>query len=144
MVNKRAAGDSNKAVAFDFRRTFPLSGREPNRKTIMRNQKKFNKEGSVMNLNKGRSGRKASVLTEENLEKMKAMIEAEVDLPARMARSSCRKHNLDVPMSKRILVSFHHSSFFFRMLFFSHRWVVLFTRILLIFLIFCCHTLHIR
>ena len=100
MVNKRAAGDSNKAVAFDFRRTFPLSGREPNRKTIMRNRKKFNKEGSVMNLNKGRSGRKASVLTEENLEKMKAMIEAEVDLPARMARSSCRKHNLDVPMSK--------------------------------------------
>ena len=100
MVNKRAAGDSNKAVAFDFRRTFPLSGREPNRKTIMRNQKKFNKEGSVMNLNKGRSGRKASVLTEENLEKMKAIIEAEVDLPARMARSSCRKHNLDVPMSK--------------------------------------------
>ena len=57
MVNKRAAGDSNKAVAFDFRRTFPLSGREPNRKTIMRNRKKFNKEGSVMNLNKGRSRR---------------------------------------------------------------------------------------
>ena len=44
MVNNRARGDSHKAINYDFKKCFPLSGRDPDRKTIYRNKKKFEKE----------------------------------------------------------------------------------------------------
>lgn len=74
--------------------------------------------GTVLNLNKGRSGRKPSALTANKLQMMQDLIEgiylikkyylkdiylfilAETDLPARVSRSSCRKHRLLVPMTK--------------------------------------------
>ena len=133
MVSRRTSGDCHKAIQFDFERTFPFSGRKPDRKTIVRNKRKFEREGkslflpmlfnvwvfigTVHNLNKGRSGRKTSVLTPEKLVLMQEMIEGlvyfnqyivlhfqslsgEGDLPARVARSSCRKHRLPFVMSK--------------------------------------------
>ena len=99
-VEKRMAGDSHKSISYDFQRTFLLSGRKPGRKTISRNANKFLHEGTVKNLNQGRSGRKISVLTEYNLKKMQDMIDSEKELPARVARSSCRKHNLNFAMSR--------------------------------------------
>ena len=45
MVNGRTKGETYKVINFDFKRTFPLSGRNPDRKTISRNKKKFDVEG---------------------------------------------------------------------------------------------------
>ena len=77
----------------------------------------FSLIGTVLNLNKGRSGRKPTALTEARLQMMENMLEGicllyksifyfikiilvESELPARVARSSCRKHRLPEPMSK--------------------------------------------
>ena len=100
LVNKKIQREQYKNVQFEFKRTFPFCGKTPDRKTGYRNVKKFGKEGTVLNQNRGRSGRKRSVLTDTNMQIMKNMIENESNLPARVARSSCRKHRLPFPMSK--------------------------------------------
>ena len=100
LVNHSARGDSTRAINYDFKRTFPFSGRSPKKLTIRRQKKKFDKEGTVLNLNKGRSGRKPTALTEDKLQMLKDLVESEMDLPARVSRSSSRKHSLPVPMSK--------------------------------------------
>ena len=51
MVNHRTMGDSYKAINYDFKRCYPLAGRDPDRKTISRQKKKFNKEGNYSNFN---------------------------------------------------------------------------------------------
>jgi hypothetical protein len=45
MVNRRTRGDTCPVINYDFKKVFPLSGRDPDRKTITRNKKKFDKEG---------------------------------------------------------------------------------------------------
>ena len=45
MVNKRTKGESYKIINYDFKRVFPLAGRDPDRKTISRNKEKFDKKG---------------------------------------------------------------------------------------------------
>ena len=47
MVNRKTRGDSFKAIRYDYKKFFPLSGREPNKMTIDRNKKKFDKEGKI-------------------------------------------------------------------------------------------------
>ena len=95
MVNHKTKGDPYKAIKYDFKKCFPLSGRDPARSVILNNKKKFDKEGkldycfwniikyikfylilgTVLNLNKGRSGPKPSVLTVDRLQMMQDMIE---------------------------------------------------------------------
>ena len=45
MVDRRTRGDSIKAINYDFKKSFPFSGRNPDRQAIERNKQKFNKEG---------------------------------------------------------------------------------------------------
>ena len=45
MVNGKARRDSLKAIQWDFKKRFPFSDRVPNKMTIHRNKKKFDKEG---------------------------------------------------------------------------------------------------
>ena len=47
MVNRRSSGDTYKMINFDFKRKFPLSGRNPSTNTIYRNKKKFESEGDL-------------------------------------------------------------------------------------------------
>ena len=100
LVDRKLKGDTSKVINYDFKRTFPLSGRSPSKMTIARNKDKFLKEGSVLNLNKGRSGRRPSALTGWKLQMLEDLVDQEKDLPARVSRSSCRRHRLPVPMSK--------------------------------------------
>ena len=37
MVNRKTRGDSFKAIRYDYKKFFPLTGREPNKMTIDRN-----------------------------------------------------------------------------------------------------------
>ena len=48
MVNNRTRGDSYKAINYDFQKSFPLSGRNPDRRTIYKIKKKFDKEGKLV------------------------------------------------------------------------------------------------
>ena len=48
MVSRRTSGDCHKAIQFDFEQTFPFSGRKPDRKTIVRNKRKFEREGKFL------------------------------------------------------------------------------------------------
>ena len=41
MVTRKISGECHKAIQFDFERTFLFSGRKPDRKTIVRNKRKF-------------------------------------------------------------------------------------------------------
>ena len=93
MVNRRSSGDTYKMINFDFKRKFPLSGRDPSNNTIYRNKKRFESEGdlqvfvfisytiyflslgTILNLNKGRSGRKPSALTPQKLQMMEDMLD---------------------------------------------------------------------
>ena len=45
LVNRRTKGDTYKIINYDFKKTFPLSGRDPSTNTIFRNKKKFDHEG---------------------------------------------------------------------------------------------------
>lgn len=45
MVNRRGKGDTYKIINYDFKKAFPLAGRDPSKMTISRNKKKFDKEG---------------------------------------------------------------------------------------------------
>ena len=47
MVNRKSRGDSTKAIKYDFKKMFPLSERDPNKRTIARNKKKFDEEGRI-------------------------------------------------------------------------------------------------
>ena len=90
MVNHKSRGDSYKCINYDFKRAFPLSGRDPNNMTIWRQKKKFDTEGiqefystiveiyhtgTVHNLNTGRSGRKPSALTDQKLQMVEDLLE---------------------------------------------------------------------
>ena len=48
MVNHKTLGEPHKAINYDFKKCFPLSGRDPGRKAILRNKKKFDKEGKLV------------------------------------------------------------------------------------------------
>ena len=102
MVSNRTRGDSYKAINYDFQKAFPLSGRNPDRRTIYKINKKFEKEGklvsgilhkifnftrifdlidiffilgTVLNLNPGRSGRKRSALKPAHLQMLEDLID---------------------------------------------------------------------
>ena len=45
LVNRKTRGDTYKVINYDFKRTFPLSGRDPSNMTIYRNKNKFDSEG---------------------------------------------------------------------------------------------------
>ena len=92
MVNMKAQGDSYRVINNDFKKMFPFSGRDPSNMTIYRQKKKFDREGTVHNLNKGRSGRPLSALTPNNLQLVEDFLMTEVNLLAQVYRSSARKH----------------------------------------------------
>ena len=62
--------------------------------------RKFQQKGTVENQNKGNLGRKVSVLTPANLNLIRELVESEKNLPSRQSRSSCRRHDLPVQISK--------------------------------------------
>ena len=47
MVNKKTMGESTKAINYDFKKCFPFSGRDPGKCIILKNKKKFDKEGII-------------------------------------------------------------------------------------------------
>ena len=100
LVEQKMAKNSHKVLVDNFKKRFPFSGRNPGKMVVWKQVKKFKTHGTVENLNKGRSGRKKSVLTDENLAALRDLLESEKDLPARQSRSSIRRHNLPFPMSK--------------------------------------------
>ena len=58
---------SCKQVRRTFIEKFPQRN-SPTKKTVYRTVKKFNKHGSIVNRNKGNSGRKITQRTEDNIE----------------------------------------------------------------------------
>ena len=100
MLEQKMGHTPHKVLKFNYKRKFPFSGRSPSKMTVWKQTRKFKSNGTLHNLNKGKSGRKRTVLTEGNLGLMRQLFHAEKDLPARQSRSSCRRHNLPIPMSK--------------------------------------------
>ena len=99
-VEEKMSNSSHKVIKFNYKRKFPFSVRSPSKMAIWKQTRKFKTSGTLLNLNKGRSGRKKSALTDGNLAVMRQLFEDVKNLPARQSRSSCRKHNLPLPMSK--------------------------------------------
>ena len=48
LVSRRVRGDTYKCINYDYKRSFPFSGRDPSTNTIYRNKKKFEKEGFII------------------------------------------------------------------------------------------------
>lgn len=67
--------------------------RIPDRKTIYALVKKWQNDHTVHNVNKGRSGRKPSVNTPENQERVKAQLDADAALPADAPNITSAKRN---------------------------------------------------
>ena len=70
MVEQKMAKNSQKIINDNFKRRFPFSGRSPAKKVVWKQVKKFKTAGTLHNLNKGNSGRKKTVLTDQNLNLM--------------------------------------------------------------------------
>ena len=100
LLEQKLSKAPHKVIKDSYRRKFPFSGRSPNKMQVWKTVKKFENHGTVHNMNKGNSGRKKSILTDQNLELMRNLFHSEKDLPARQTRSSIRRHNLPIPMSK--------------------------------------------
>ena len=47
LVNSKTRGTSYKCTNFDFKKVFPLSGRDPSKMTVWRQKNKFDKEGEI-------------------------------------------------------------------------------------------------
>ena len=47
MVNKKTMGESTKVINYEFKKCFPFSGRDPGKCIILKNKKKFDKEGII-------------------------------------------------------------------------------------------------
>ena len=100
LLEQKMSKVGHKVLKYNYKKRFPFSGRSPSKMVVWKQQKKFKSKGSVLNQNKGNSGRKVSVLTSQNLNLMRNLFATEKNLPARQSRSSSRRHNLPVPMSK--------------------------------------------
>ena len=100
LLEKKMSKAPHKVLKYEYKRAFPFSGRSPSKMTVHKQAKKFSTHGTLHNINKGRSGRKRSVLTDENLARMRELLNEEKDLPARQSRSSIRRHNLPFAMTK--------------------------------------------
>ena len=100
LLEQKMGHTPHKVLKFNYKRKFPFSGRSPSKMTVWKQQKKFSSKGTVLNQNKNNSGRKKTVLTPANLNRMRELFDAEKDLPARQSRSSCRKHNLPFQITK--------------------------------------------
>ena len=75
-----------------FRRRFPEKD-SPTNKTILKNVKKYKKEGTSLNINKGRSGRRRTVRTKEAIEVFRLYVKDN-------ARNvSCRRNGLELNRS---------------------------------------------
>jgi hypothetical protein len=107
LLELKMGHNSHRVLKHNYKKRFPFSGRSPSKMTVWKQTKKFTSKGTVLNLNKGNSGRKKSVLTDDNLALMRDLFQSEKDLPARQSRSSCRRHNLPIQISKS---SFQRSS----------------------------------
>ena len=100
MVEQKMRNNPHKVLKFKYKKAFPFSGRSPSKMAVWKQTKKFKSSGTLHNLNKGRSGRPKTVLTDDRLGVMRELFEDEKNLPARQSRSSCRRHNLPINMSK--------------------------------------------
>ena len=100
LLEQKMSKVGHKVLKYNYKKRFPFSGRSPSKMVVWKQQKKFKSKGSVLNQNKGNSGRKVSVLTSQNLNLMRNLFATEKNLPARQSRSSSRRHNLPVPILK--------------------------------------------
>ena len=62
-----------RAVLHEFREQFP-DVRCPSSRTVLRNVQKYNQHGTSHNLNKGRTGRRQTARTEENIQAVRDLI----------------------------------------------------------------------
>ena len=100
LLEQKMSKTSHKIIKDSFKKRFPFSGRSPSKMTVWKQHKKFKEKGTVLNQNKGNSGRKVTVLTDNNLASIRNLISEEKNLPSRQSRSSCRRNNLPFPISK--------------------------------------------
>lgn len=91
MVIKYHETKSPNAVIAAFRERFPERN-PPTKRTIQTNVSKYAREGTSLNLNKNRSGRRRTVRTAENVERVRTMLDE------RPNEVSCRRNH--VGMSK--------------------------------------------
>ena len=57
-------------IQWKFSKKWPYSSLKPSKQCLWKLKNKFKKEGTINNLNKGRSGRKRSIRTESNIQKV--------------------------------------------------------------------------
>lgn len=100
LLEQKMSKAGHRVIKDNYKRSFPFSGRSPSKMTIWKQQKKFKTKGTVLNQNKGNSGRRVSVLTAPNLNLIRNLFAGEKNLPARQSRSSCRRNNLPIHMTK--------------------------------------------
>ena len=75
-----------------FKSRFP-DARTPDKSTIYRLIKKWSEQKTVANVNKGRSGRKPSVNTPVNQERVRKQLDFEAALPADISNASTSNRN---------------------------------------------------
>lgn len=100
LLEQKMSRVSHRVLKDNYKKRFPFTARSPTKKVVWQQAKKFTRTGTLHNLNKGNSGRKKTVLTDDTLTLMRDLLHSEKDLPARQSRSSIRRHNLPVQISK--------------------------------------------
>ena len=68
----------------------------PDRRSILRFEKTLNEEKNLFDQRKGKSGRKITVRTPENINSVENLLESEKDRRPDQQGSSCRRNTLDI------------------------------------------------
>ena len=71
----------------------------PDRRSILRFEKTLNEEKNLFDQRKGKSGRRITVRTQENIQSVQNLLESEKDRRPDQPGSSCRRNMLDISKS---------------------------------------------
>ena len=104
-VMAKTKGATTPQIKEQFTEKWPTMN-PPTRKSIFNFEKQLNDEKNLADQRKGKSGRRFTVRTQENIQSVKHLLEGEKDRKPDQPGSSCRRNMLNISKSsfKRILL----------------------------------------
>ena len=97
-VFSKVRGLKTPQIQFEFLQKWP-SQQPPKRNSIFRFEKTLNEEKNVFDQRKGKSGRKITVRTQENINSVENILDSEKDRRPDQPGSSCRRNTLNLTKS---------------------------------------------
>ena len=101
-VMSKNKGATTDQIRQEFSEKWPTKN-PPTRKSIFNFEKQLNEKKNLADQRKGKSGRRFTVRTQENIQSVKHLLESEKDRKPDQPGSSCRRNMMNIGFSTIIL-----------------------------------------